>query len=53
MLLVLSKSVRAEGTFFLLDEKSPNSELHGYPEEGHLFVMQSFDQVFEQVSAQG
>lgn len=33
-----------------LDEKLPNSELHGYPEEGHLFIMRLFDQVFEQVS---
>ncbi|MGF1478254.1 MAG: alpha/beta fold hydrolase [Cyanophyceae cyanobacterium] len=33
-----------------LDEKIPNSELHGYPGEGHVFVMRLFDKVFEQVS---
>ena len=33
-----------------LDEKLPNSELHGYPGEGHLFVMKLFDQVFKQVA---
>ena len=33
-----------------LDEKLPNSELHGYPGEGHLFVMDSLDQVFRQVA---
>ncbi|MEL6223877.1 MAG: alpha/beta hydrolase [Cyanobacteria bacterium J06627_8] len=33
-----------------LNEKLPNSELHGYPGEGHLFVMRLFEQVFERVS---
>ena len=33
-----------------LDEKLPNSELHGYPGEGHLFVMDSLDQVFRLVA---
>lgn len=33
-----------------MDENLPNSELHGYPREGHLFVVKLFEQVFEQVS---
>lgn len=36
-----------------LNEKLPNSNLHDYPEEGHLFVMRLFDEVFAHVSQQG
>ncbi len=33
-----------------LNEKLPNAESHGYPGKGHLFVLQLFDKVFEQLS---
>jgi pimeloyl-ACP methyl ester carboxylesterase len=36
-----------------LDEKLPYSKSHRYPGEGHLFVLNLFDQVFEQVSHKG
>jgi pimeloyl-ACP methyl ester carboxylesterase len=35
-----------------LDERLPRSRLHGYAGKGHLFVMQLFDTVFEQVSTE-
>lgn len=38
------------GFALYLDEKLPQSNLHSYPGEGHLFVMRLFGQVFERVS---
>lgn len=35
-----------------LEEKLPQARLHGYPGEGHLFLMNLFADVFEQVSHQ-
>jgi pimeloyl-ACP methyl ester carboxylesterase len=32
------------------DEKIPQTKLHGYPGEGHLFILRLFDDVFKQVS---
>lgn len=33
-----------------MDGQIPNSVLHSYPAEGHLFLMNLFDQVFSQIS---
>ncbi|MEL6381671.1 MAG: alpha/beta hydrolase [Cyanobacteria bacterium J06626_18] len=32
------------------DEKIPQTKLHGYPNEGHLFIVQLFDDVFRQLA---
>jgi hypothetical protein len=36
-----------------LHDNLPRSDLHAYPEHGHLFVMKLFDDVFSQVSRSG
>lgn len=54
--LTASMVIRREGRFapysyaVYLDEQLPQSRLHGYPGQGHLFLLRLFEEVFAQVS---